>query len=286
MSKKPNHILNAIGKPTESFLIFLLVGFLINLLGTGLSNLFWIDYLKYLQTELPNLEPLHLRLWATLILFIVLFVIIFFLDLPGLIRSLLVKVGLVNIASNTTTQSIQEQPCAGLVVIMSAGLDRTSGQPKTNPAENAIREHLQLPDSILQHCWIITTDSSLQNARYLKDRLSADESTQHLRLYYDQPIPNPDDADHPLHLKISNSQAKDPDETLKLVNGIYLDAQSHDLDESDLIVDITGGMKPQSTGAFLAASRPDRRIEYLTQEHPSQVIEIKVNYQLRRTKAK
>lgn len=196
------------------------------------------------------------------------------------------KVGLVNIASNTTIQSIQEQPCEGLVVIMSAGLDRTTGQPKTNtPAEKAIREHLQLPNSKLQHCWIITTDSSLQNARYLKDRLSADESTQHLRLYYDQPITNPDDVDNNLHLKISNTQAKDPDETLKLVNGIYLDAQGHGLDESDLIVDITGGMKPQSTGAFLAASRPDRRIEYLTQENPSQVIEIKVNYQLRRTKA-
>lgn len=285
MRKKSNRILRSISAPTESFLIFLLVGLLINLLGTGLSNLFWDDFLKHLQKQLPISNLVQLRLWTALFLFVFLITLIYIFDLPGVIKSLLVKLRLVNSVGDATTQSIHDQPCNGLVVIMSAGLDKATGQPKTNtPAETAIREHLKLQPPRLQHCWILTTDATLENARSLRDRLSADEATRQLQIYYDQPIPNPEDSATPLQLKLSDSDAQQPGQTLKLVDGIYADAQRYRLDESDLIIDITGGMKPQSAGAFLAGSRPNRRIEYLTQEHPPRVLELKVEYQVRRQK--
>ena len=63
-----------------------------------------------------------------------------------------------------------------------------------------------------------------------------------------------------------------------------MDAQQLGLSEDDLIVDFTGGTKPMGVGAFLACSRPGRRLQYIASRDNPQLLEIKVDYQVKAVK--
>lgn len=268
MGRKRNPIIEAISDPTKSFMIFLVAGILINLLASGLSELFWKDFLGYVQKTWRLKNPIELRFWVVLVLFGLLIALIYAINIPQLSRSLWGKLRWVDIPFEAKVQP-DPSPCLGLVVIMSLKSD--------SPAERAIRYHWnQGQEPHLLHCWIICTETSLPHAHTLHQQLIKEGTHEYLHLHYDRyPLPNPENIDAPLSLTVSDADANDPDSILKLVDGIYADAQRYGLEESDLIVDFTGGTKPLGVGVFLACTHPNRRLEYITQEPEPRVVEIK-----------
>lgn len=275
MRKKNNPIIESIADPTRSFIAFLFFGILINLLFSGLSDLFWKDFLTYLENTFNLSGVLELKIALLVLTLIVIFILIYLVNLNSLLKKTLIRLNLVDVPYQASAESLIE-PCKGLIVIMS---------PKYNsPAEVAIRYHMQyLQPSILRHCWIICTDKALPHAKEMHQNLISSGCTQNLDFHYGAyEVPNSKSTDAPYPLVVTDDKANDPDSILQLVNSIYIDAlEQYKLNESDLIVDFTGGTKPLGVGAFLACTSPDRRLQYITQTDPPQVIEIKISYKLK-----
>ncbi|NEQ47563.1 MAG: CRISPR-associated protein [Leptolyngbya sp. SIOISBB] len=277
MSRR-NPILQALSDPTKNFLSFFIIGVvLLNLFSSGVSDLFWENLGAWLQTNL-NIQSLAVfRFWVLFGLLLLTLLLIYGTNLTDWVRRGMTKVGLADAVIPDTAKVVPlRDTCRGLVVIMSPKED--------SPAEFAIRHHWhqgRLP--CLEYCWIICTTESVDYARRLEQRLIAEGIGERLTLFYGEfVLANPQQPDQPFRLKVSPETIYDPDYVLHLVNAIYGHADSLGIAETDLIVDITGGTKPLGVGAFLACTRPERRLEYITTRGESrQIVEIRVAYRLK-----
>jgi hypothetical protein len=91
-------------------------------------------------------------------------------------------------------------------------------------------------------------------------------------------------------LPLSIAHFQDPEKVREAVEGIY-DRLPEDLDEADVIVDVTGGTKLATAGALLAGLPPGRFLEYVPAvkfdergrgEEPGPPIEIAIDYVIRK----
>jgi hypothetical protein len=279
--RRQNPILQALSDPTKNFLAFFFIGVLLfNLFSNEVSDLFRDTFSPWLKATLHiplKLETFRLAI-VSVLMGITLFVI-YFTNLANWFRQALAKVGITDaIVPDKAKVRPLTETCRGLVVIMSP-------KETDTPAEIAIRHHWnQGVSPCLKYCWIICTEESADYARLLQQRLTDEQIGEHLRLFYGNfnEIPDPTHPNQTLSLTVGAGALHDPDRILNLVNGIYAHAESLDLSEEDMIVDITGGTKPLGIGAFLACTRPERRLEYITlvNQEP-QLVEIRVAYRLK-----
>ncbi|MEO0490489.1 MAG: CRISPR-associated protein [Cyanobacteria bacterium J06659_2] len=279
MSRR-NPILQALSDPTKNFLSFFFIGvLLINIFSNGVSDLFWDNLGSWIQDNLniPNIVVFRVLMLGLLL--VITLLVIYFTNLTDWVRRALARFGLTDaIVPDMAKVSILTETCQGLVVIMSP-------KEKDTPAEIAIDHHWNngvAPH--LKYCWIICANESADYARLLEQRLIDDRIGEHLTLFYGNynGIPDPLHAHQTLSLTVDDDAIHDPDQILHLVNGIYDHAESLGLSEEELIVDITGGTKPLGIGAFLACTRPERRLEYITlTEGTAKLVEIRVAYRLK-----
>lgn len=276
-------ILDAITDPGKNFIAFFFIGVLLfSVFSDGVSALFWTTFGNWLQERFGVQNEAVLQTWILAGLALLILLTIYFTNLATAVRSLMRRLNLVDAV---VPEDAKVQPlagtCRGLVVIMS-----TSDNP---PAEVAIRHHWNEGDRPhLQHCWLISTTSSLDYTRKLIPKLLADPMLQQqgigerVRFYYgDISLPNIDNPNQSISLTLDDDRAQDPDVILHLVNCIYAHANLQGLWEDELIVDFTGGTKPLGVGAFLACTSPNRRLEYIAgRDHP-QILEIQIAYRLK-----
>lgn len=277
MSRR-NPILQTLGDPTKNFLSFFLIGVLLfTLFSNGISDLFWKRLGAWLQQQLGIPNETVLQIWMSVALLVVILLVIYSTNLAAWLRRSLAKLGIAAAIVPDTAKVVPlTETCLGLVAIMS---------PKDNaPAEIAIRHHWnQGVTPRLTHCWLICTAESVEYARRLQQRLIEEGLGERLILYYgDFEIPDPEHPGRSLRLMVDAESMHDPDAMLHLVNAIYAHAASLGLSEAEMIVDITGGIKPMGVGAFLACARPERRLAYITSVGDvPQLMEIRVAYQLK-----
>jgi hypothetical protein len=158
------------------------------------------------------------------------------------------------------------QPCRGLVVLVSQG-------PGAETAERAIRYH----GSHLQWVWLVHSDASKPDAQRILEALS-----QEIKLRADRftliPL---------LDLNFENL----PEAVKEAIEEKVFRNLPSGLDETDVIVDITGGRKATTAGAFLAGLPRGRRLEVV---NPRKIdprrrgtvaddpIEINIDYKVKR----
>jgi hypothetical protein len=104
-------------------------------------------------------------------------------------------------------------------------------------------------------------------------------------------LSDPENPKNQLSLVLNPEDANDPNQIRKIVEAIYQDAkENHDLDDSDIIADYTGGTKSMTAGLVLACASPDRRLQYVLSDYIDnkpvnpKVMEIKLSYSLKPVK--
>lgn len=275
-----NPILEAVTDPGKNFLAFFFIGLMLfNVFSDGISIVFWSTFGGWLQRQLGLRDQAMLQAWILLALALLILLVIYATNITGAVRSLLRRLRLIDAIVPDDARVVPlTDTCRGLVAIMSLSDD--------SPAEVAIRHHWnagQLPH--LEHCWLITTPSSIDYARRLHQRLIEQGMGERMAFYYgDYAIATTHDNQASQTLNVSDEAANDPDVILHLVNSIYAHAQRLGLEESDLIVDFTGGTKPLGVGAFLACTSPGRRLEYIASRDDQRLLEIKIDYRLKTVK--
>ena len=275
---RPNLILTAITNPAKNFLAFFAVGVLLfDIFSTGISNLFWQNLGGWLQT-LTGIQDLA-RLQGLMLLGLggLLVVVIYSTNLAEGMRWVLTKLRLVNAIVPQEARVVPlTDTCRGLVAIMGLG--------DNSAAEVALRHHWRGGQAKgLRYCWLITTAESLPVARRLHQKLIAEGIAEQVGLFYGDHRHSAGEPSPRLHLEATETH--DPDRVLELVNAIYSHAEDLGLGVNEVIVDFTGGTKPMGVGAFLACTRPGRRLEYIATApgEPPQLVEIKIDYQIKGT---
>jgi hypothetical protein len=274
---RPNPLLTAINDPAKNFLAFFAVSVLFfNVFAAGISTLFWDNLGGWLQQVTGIHNEVVFQGGILLILLALMLLAIYATNLTDGMHRLLRRLRLVDTVIPQDARVLPlTETCRGLVAIMSTN--------DNSPAEVAIRYHWnggQPPH--LAFCWLITTPDALPYARKLHQRLVDEGIAERLTLFYgDYAIPDLANPQQFLTLTVNQAAAHDPDSILHVVNSIYAYAQSLDLAEADLIVDFTGGTKPLGVGAFLACTRPGRRLEYIASRERPELLEIKIDYQLK-----
>ncbi|MBW4619376.1 MAG: hypothetical protein KME17_08460 [Cyanosarcina radialis HA8281-LM2] len=271
---KRNSLVELITDPTKNFLASFAIGTLVfTIVSDGVSSLFWETFGDWLQAQFGFADKAALRLTIVPILISVLLIFIYATPFARWLRNRVVK-----FFGDPVTEPTVEPLTAtfpGLIAFMS---------PKTDsPAEIAISHHWnggQLPH--LEHCWLICTEKSLPFAQKLEQEMSDRGLTQKVKFYYGNY--ELDDLEHPgqkVSLLIPEALVNDPIYIQKLVNSIYADVQKQGLNEEQAIADFTGGNKPMTVGAILAAcSHPSRRLQYISQIDPCHLMEVKISYKL------
>ncbi len=166
------------------------------------------------------------------------------------------------------SQSVVERarPCRGLVVLVSPG-------PGSELAKAAIRYH----DRTLVKVWLVCSETSEKAADDIAQELTSDAAVR-TRLFEKVPL---------LDLNFENH----PEAVREAIEEKVFRALPADLAESDVLVDISGGRKATTAGAFLAALPPGRRVQYVQPskkdergrgEEPGEPVEIAIHYSLRR----
>lgn len=282
MPLKSNPVIEAVTNPTKNFLAtFLISTLLFNIISDGISQLFWGNFSDWLQTQLGITSKGQLQGYVVFLLIILVMFLIYATNLAQAFRTLLTRWRIIETeVPDRASVTPLDLTSLGLIVLMS-----TNPNP---PAEAAIRHHWNKGKKPhLQHCWIICTESSVSYATDMKVRLLEDKDIQfdenRVHLYhstYELTLPN----QPKLSLTVNDRQADDPDTILNLVNAIYADARTKGLDETDILVDFTGGTKPMSVGAVLACAAPTRRLEYLAQTTPPHLVEVQVSYKVKPVK--
>lgn len=279
MSRR-NPILEAVTDPGKNFLAFFFIGVLLfNVFSDGISTLFWSSFGEWLQQQLGIRNETVLRSLILLGLALLILLVIYATNLTGAFRRLLRRLNLVDaIVPEDANVSLLTETCRGLVVIMSLSDD--------SPAEVAIRHHWNHGNRpCLEFCWLITTPSSLEYCRKLYQALVNEGIAERVNFFYGEyEIPDGANSNQAISLNVEEDLAQDPDTVLHLVNSIYAHAQTLGLDESELIVDFTGGTKPLGVGAFLACTSPGRRLQYIASRDNPQILEVKVDYRLKPVK--
>lgn len=276
---KRSLILQALSDPTKNFLAFFFIGVLLfGLFSNEVTVLFQESFSPWLQTRFNiPLKPETFRLLVVSAPMGMTLLAIYFTDLANWVRRSLARLGIADaIVPDTAKVTPLTETCQGLVVIMSPKED--------SPAEFAIRHHWNNGhEPHLEHCWIVCTPESADFARRLEQQLIEERIGENIAFYYGgYAVEDPIHPSQKLSLTIKHEAIHDPDHVLHVVNGIYTHAESLGLSEADIIVDITGGTKPLGVGAFLACTRPERRLEYITTVDESrQLLEIQVAYRLK-----
>lgn len=159
------------------------------------------------------------------------------------------------------------EPCRGLVVLVSPGKG-------SETAAGAIAYHGRFGN--LSRVWLLHSDTSEEVARKLSEELSRrpELSSESFRL---------------LHLP--DSQFDNPGLVHDLIEKAVFQELPGGMTEADVIVDLTGGMKGTSAGAFLAGLPRGRRLEYVSPAtrdprgrgtRPGEPLEIGIDYKLKR----
>ena len=161
------------------------------------------------------------------------------------------------------------ESCKGLVVLVSPGKGSES-------AAKAIEYH----QATLARAWLVHSDTSREAATALLERLSQ-------RVEFSQ------GTFCPLHL--SDAEFDNPGLVQELIERKVFEQLPEGIGESEVVVDITGGMKGTSAGAFLAGLPQGRRLEYVSPAatdtrgrgtRPGQPIEIGIDYKLKRVRSR
>ncbi len=127
------------------------------------------------------------------------------------------------------------RPCKGLVLLVSPGRGSES-------AKAAIRYHA----ATLQHVWLVHSDTSKPDADRIIDELGQDGDYR--GLFNRIPL---------LDINFENN----PEAVRERIEEKVFRQLPDGIDESDVIIDITGGRKATTAGAFLAALPSGRRVE-------------------------
>lgn len=140
------------------------------------------------------------------------------------------------------------------------------------PAWDAIAHHF----GTCQRVWVIHSEESLPDAEALRARL---ESERRL----------PREAVTLIALR--NGKFEDPEEVKDRIEAEVFDKLPDGFEEDDVAIDITGGTKPTTAGAFLAGLPPGRRLQLTSAIRDpetglvvkaGEVREIQLDYDIRR----
>ncbi|ELS34183.1 MULTISPECIES: hypothetical protein [Pseudanabaena] len=162
---------------------------------------------------------------------------------------------------------------AGLIAFMSARSD--------SPAEWAIRFHCdEGRNKTFQYCWLICTEKSVVEAENLVARLARERCLMTTSIFFgDYVIKNENAPD--MSLLVPEEFVDDPNYIQRLIQGIYLDAESRGISESKIIADYTGGTKSMTAGMVIACASPNRHLEYIVQSDLRPIMEVDISYNMR-----
>lgn len=73
----------------------------------------------------------------------------------------------------------------------------------------------------------------------------------------------------------------DPNYIQRLIQSIYIDAESKGISESKIIADYTGGTKSMTAGMVIACASPNRYLEYIIQSDSRAIMEVDISYNMR-----
>lgn len=160
------------------------------------------------------------------------------------------------------------RPCKGLVVLVSSGAG-------CGTAKAAIRYHARVPAS-LKHVWLVHSQGSGPDALEVMDEIKQEG-------VYDGSFETVPILDREFGNRPEIVQGKIEDRVFhRLPEGV---------EEADVIVDVTGGRKATTAGAFLAGLPPGRRIQFVSSEETDdrgrgtqagEPVEIVLDYQVKR----
>lgn len=271
---KRNPIIRILTDPTRSFLANFVLGTLVfTIASDGISDLFW----GWIETRAAA------QLWVTKELFqngvrvalvLVLLLFIYGTDFAQYVKQWMVNWGILSepaIANVTPLKNTY----SGLIVMMS--------KKDNSPAEVAIRHHLK--NNRLKFCWIICTRDSMPYAQRMLDKLKTD-GVMGVRFYYgSDPIEDVEKEASSLSLLVPDACVDDPNYIRRLVEGIYAEAAGHGLQESDIMADYTGCPKGMTAGMLLACVKPERSLQYISQIHWPQIMEVNIAYKLKQKRS-
>jgi hypothetical protein len=278
--KRKNPIAQLFSDPTRNFLFFIFLSAVLSLTLDGLSKLIWDDFFLWLKISQGISD---LWLFRTRIAIVVLLASIFFLFLYAINFYQRLSVAINKVlnrlpeVSNTNVVPLLET-LPGLIVVMSRK-DPKAPENSKPAAEVAIRHHLQ--DHKLQHCWVICTDQSYAYAEEIQEKLIQEKLLLPEQMHFQQDYKLQDDQGEELSLLIPHESVNDPNYIKKLVNAIYNDAANKGLGENEIIADYTGGTKSMTAGVVLACASPGRRLQYIIQSEPNQIMEVLLSYRLK-----
>jgi hypothetical protein len=165
----------------------------------------------------------------------------------------------------TVTSGQPPPPCKGLVVLVSHGYGVAT-------AKKAIEYH----QARLERLWMVHSEMSLADAEEIRRELLAAGKLRHGLI---APIP------------LSNADFADPGKVQEAIETNVYGQLPESWRESDVILDITGGQKQTTAGAFLAGLPKGRRLEVNKfakidpqtgrGEEPGDPVEITIDYDLK-----
>ncbi|MGF1479969.1 MAG: CRISPR-associated protein [Cyanophyceae cyanobacterium] len=271
-----NPVIEAIADPTKRFLnSFVISILLLTLIADGFSSLFWDYFADWIgkQLGISSVALFKLVVWS--VITTILFILISLTPLSRWLRDKFI--GAFGAASPQPNVYPLEKNFTGLIVAMSPKND--------SPAERAIMEHWDKGKGQLEHCWIICTEKSLPFAKNMLNNLTKEGVTQKVKIYYgNYELEDLDFPGEKLSLLVPDDRLDDPNHIHHLVNCIYNHARNQRLDEFKVIADITGATKVMTAGIILACATPRRHLQYISQIHFPQIMEVKITYNLKHQK--
>lgn len=161
------------------------------------------------------------------------------------------------------------RPARGVVAFVSLG-------PGSETAARAVEFH----GASLHHAWLFYSDASRDAALEIVESLSA---TRHLRREI-------------FHLiALSDTEFGNPGSVNDRIDREVFQALPEGLGPQDVVVDITGGLKGTTAGAFLAGIPRGRRLQYVPPatlddrgrgKSPHTPLEIEIDYKIKRLRSR
>jgi hypothetical protein len=270
---KRNILVEAIANPAQQPIVFIFVITLgLGIAANGLSILV-LDILgDWLATSLGMPKVI----WVLTVVIGVVGVVL--LGIPSFVegmRSLLP--GSMATVERAKVMPLQ-QTFRGLILLLSL---------QDIPTRAAILHHWQSGQGALQQCWMIGGgERSLRVAEQLLAELEQQGIPRGI-FHFGHGVAIADPAGKEmLSLMPNEHEVQDPNHIRRLVEGVYHQAQVlYGLDETEIIVDYTGGTKSMTAGVVLACTKPTRRSQYLMSEYNenrqprnSQMMEVVIEY--------
>jgi CRISPR-associated protein (Cas_Cas02710) len=262
----------AIANPGKRPIVFILsIGLLLAVAANGLSTLI----LEVLGTWVQTKFGVDKAIWQLCV--VGLFTISLIL---GLRRVKVPKIFYPILNPVPNVVSMKGKTFEGLVVFVSLG--------SNPPAKLAIDHNWDNGNGKLVHCWVIGTNDSFPTVeKMLNECEQAGMRSDIFHYGKKYPMTNLDSPGYQIDMVLTNGQMNDPNYIRNLINSIYEDAwEKFGLDESQIIVDYTGGSKSVTAGMVLACASPDRIMQYVVSEYnretntiiKSEVNEVRISY--------